>query len=180
MNRSRQFFEFALYGHMTIVKSASPQAPPDISMSGVPGDYRPITDGANWAASESTARLQKAWSGPTRQRRCHVRARELMQRLGLHRSRFERKAGMPQCRRHRRFAALIPPLRSGALAGGRFSQHWRRYRAAEGLDPDLLTLVATARERAEIENSPFKADCSFAIRSCLQESTRSTHISRPS
>jgi 4'-phosphopantetheinyl transferase EntD len=158
---------------MTIVKSPSlASALDDIALPGVLIDHRTITDGDEFglfpeergAFARSVIKVQRA-SGAAR-----IVARGLMQRLGISpQPVLKATAGMPQWP-----AGIVGSLAHdstvavAALARRTdFLSIGVDIEPAEGLDPDLLNLVATEGERAEIENSPLQGRLLFAIKEAV-------------
>jgi 4'-phosphopantetheinyl transferase EntD len=158
---------------MTIVKSPSlTSALEDIAMPGVFIGHRTIADGDEFALfpeergafARSVVKVQRA-SGAAR-----IVARELMQRLGISpQAVLKATAGMP----------IWPDGIVGSLAHDStvavaalarradFLSIGVDVEPAERLDPGLLNLVATERERAEIENSPLQGRLLFAIKEAV-------------
>lgn len=158
---------------MTIVKSASlTSALEDIAMPGVLIDHRTIADGDEFALfpeehsafARSVVKVQRA-SGAAR-----IVARGLMQRLGISpQPVLKATAGMPQwpdgivgsLAHDSTVAVAALARRADFLSIGVDIE------PAEGLDPDLLDLVATEGERAEIDNSPLQGRLLFAIKEAV-------------
>jgi 4'-phosphopantetheinyl transferase EntD len=158
---------------MTIAESPSlTSALEDITMPGVLIDHRIITDGDEFglfpeehsAFARSVIKVQRA-SGAAR-----IVARGLMQRLGISpRPILKTTAGMPQwpdglvgsLAHDSTVAVAALARRADFLSIGVDIE------PAERLDPDLLTLVATEGERAEIENSPLQGRLLFAIKEAI-------------
>jgi 4'-phosphopantetheinyl transferase EntD len=158
---------------MTIVKSPSlTSALEDIAMPGVLIDHRTITEGDEFgllpeersAFATSVVKVQRA-SGAAR-----IVARGLMQRLGISpQPVLKATAGMPQwpdgivgsLAHDSTVAVAALAQRADFLSIGVDIE------PAEALDPDLLTLVATESERAEIENSPLHGRLLFAVKEAI-------------
>jgi len=158
---------------MTIVKSPLlTSALEDIAMPGVLIDHQMIADGDEFALlpeehsafARSVVKVQRA-SGAAR-----IVARGLMQRLGISpQPVLKATAGMPQwpdgivgsLAHDSTVAVAALARRADFLSIGVDIE------PAEGLDPGLLDLVATERERAEISNSPLQGRLLFAIKEAV-------------
>jgi 4'-phosphopantetheinyl transferase EntD len=158
---------------MTMLKSPSlTSALEDITIPGVLIDHRTIADGDEFglspeehrALARSVVKVQRA-SGAAR-----IVARGLMQRLGISpQTVLKAAAGMPQWP-----DGIVGSLAHDATVAvaalarrADFLSIGVDIEPAEGLDPDLLTLVATEGERAKIENSPLQGRLLFAIKEAI-------------
>jgi 4'-phosphopantetheinyl transferase EntD len=167
------FPNFQLYGLMTIVKGPSlAGALEDIAMPGVLIDHRTITDGDEFglfpeergAFARSVVRVRRA-SGAAR-----IVARGLMQRFGIApQPVLKTTAGMPQwpdgivgSLAHDSTVAVAALARRAD-----FFSIGVDLEPAEGLDADLLPLIATERERKDIENSPLQGRLLFAVKEAI-------------
>ena len=144
----------------------------DITMPGVLIDHRTITDGDEFglfpeehsAFARSVVKVQRA-SGAAR-----IVARGLMQRLGVWpQPVLKAEAGMPQWP-----DGIVGSLAHDATVAvaalarrADFLSIGIDIEPTEGLDPDLLTLVATEGERAKIEHSPLQGRLLFAIKEAI-------------
>ena len=158
---------------MTIVKSPSlASALEDIAIPGVLIDYRTITDGDEFGLfpeehsqfARSVARVRRA-SGAAR-----IVARGLMQRIGVApQPVLKTTAGMPQWP-DGTVGSLAHDSTVAVAALARRDDYLSLgvdIEPAEGLDPDLLTLIATERERGEIENSPLQGRLLFVVKEAI-------------
>ncbi len=158
---------------MTIVRSPSLQATfDDIALPGVLVGHRAIAEGDEFALlaeergafARSVVKVQRA-SGAAR-----IVARELMQRLGVTpQPVIKATAGMPQwpdgvvgSLAHDTTIALAALAREAD-----FLSLGVDVEPAEPLEPDLMDIVATTRERADIAGAPLQGRLLFAIKEAV-------------
>jgi 4'-phosphopantetheinyl transferase EntD len=162
---------------MAIVESPTlATALQDIAVPGVLIGHRAIAEGDEWgllpeeqgAFARSVAKVQRA-SGAAR-----IVARELMQRIGIApQPVLKAAAGMPQWP-----DGLVGSLAHDATIAIAALARRADFRSvgidiepAEALEPDLIDLVATERERADIERSPLQGRLLFAIKEAVYKAS---------
>jgi 4'-phosphopantetheinyl transferase EntD len=167
------FQVWAYTGIMTIIKSPPLEAAlRDIAMPGVWIGHRIIAQGdelgllpeEQTAFAHSVVKVQRA-SGAAR-----IVARELMQRMGIApRPVLKGAGGMPQWPDG--FVGSIAHDSTIALAAlARRSDHMSigiDVEPAEAIEPDLVEIVATERERSMFTDAPLQARLLFAIKEAV-------------